>query len=108
MIKALVNSLNPYRIIACYAIFFVVRAEGNVKPTGVEGPIEELLGSIIVGGGAAEEESLVRAFPCDDTTCETVLHHGSVSELGSSNSQVTVELSLPKVITGTILFIYFL
>lgn len=98
----LVNSLNPYRIIACYAIFFVVRAEGNVKTTGVDGPIEELLGSIIVGGDDPEEESLVHAFPCNDGTCERASHHGNVNEVSSSNSHITVELPLPNAITDCI------
>ncbi|KAJ9593682.1 hypothetical protein L9F63_014777, partial [Diploptera punctata] len=102
MIKTVINSLNPYRIIACYAIFFVVRAEGNVKSTGVDGPIEELLESIIIGGGGAEEESLVRAFPCDDSTCDSVLHHANTNEISSSNSQIVVELSLPNGVTDCV------
>ncbi|PSN54851.1 hypothetical protein C0J52_12407 [Blattella germanica] len=108
VLKALINSLNPYRFIACYAIFFVVHAEGTVKhsvrPTGVEGPIEELLGSIISGGGGgggagAEEESLVRSLSCDSGTCEDILHHGNINDAAPSNSQLTLEIPLPNVIT---------
>nr|CAD7256296.1 unnamed protein product [Timema shepardi] len=49
-IGRLLQSFSPYRIIACYTIFFVVRAKGDSKDrvdNEVTGPIEVLLGDLI-------------------------------------------------------------
>ncbi|XP_069696138.1 nose resistant to fluoxetine protein 6-like [Periplaneta americana] len=78
-IKRLVVSFSPYRVMACYAIFFVVRAEGGVKSV-VEGPIEELLGSLMAAG--------------DDCVA---LHHCNANDVSNHGPQRSVELPLPSV-----------
>lgn len=92
--------LDAYRITACYAIFFIVRAEETVKnfveSTSLEGPIQELLGNLMSNG---DEVPSHNQFPCDGT-CETVvMQRGSASDISLQNSQRKVELSLPSEIT---------
>jgi hypothetical protein len=66
--RTFVYSFYPYRITACYAIFFIVGAEENVKnfvePTSQEGPIQELLGNLL---SDVDEVPLHGQFPCDGT-----------------------------------------
>jgi hypothetical protein len=94
-------SLDPYRITACYAIFFIVRAEETVKnfvePTSLEGPIQELLGNLM---SKADEVPLHNQFSCDGTCEPVVLQRGRTSELSHESSERQVELSLPSEITG--------
>jgi hypothetical protein len=99
--RRFVYPLDPYRIAACYAIFFIVRAEENVKDfvgtTSLEGPNQELLGNLISNG---DEEPFHDQFSCDGT-CETVaLQHGNANDVSHQSSQRKVEFSLPSAITG--------
>lgn len=98
----LVESFHPYRVIACYAIFFVFRAEGNVKNslgrTELEGPIHELLRNTMATG---EEELLLTEFSRDGRSREAVvLNHANGNDVSLISSQRKVELPLPAVIKG--------
>jgi hypothetical protein len=100
--RRLVDLFNPYRIIACYAIFCVVRADGNVKKSAVqtelEGPVQELLGKLMADG---EEERLLSEISSDGRDREAaVLNHGNANDVSHQSSQRTVELPLPAVIKG--------
>jgi hypothetical protein len=99
--RRFVYSFDPYRITACYAIFFIVRAEETVKnfvePTSLEGPIQELLGNLISKG---DEVPLRSQFSCDGT-CETdVSQRGSSNDRSHQSYQRKMESSLPSETTG--------
>jgi hypothetical protein len=99
--RTFVYSFNLYSITACYAIFFLVRAEENVKnlaePTSLEGPIQELLGNLLSN---VDDVPLHSQLSCDEI-CETViLQHGIDKDVSHQNSQRKVELSPPSAITG--------
>lgn len=92
---------DPYRITACYAIFFIVGAEETVKnfvePTSLEGPIQELLGNLMSNG---DEVPLRSQFSCDGTCESVVLQRGNANDLSHRSYQWTMELSVPSETTG--------
>jgi hypothetical protein len=94
-------SFNPYGITACYAIFFLVRAEENVKnfaePTALEVPIHELLGNHFPNVDEAPSRSQLSR----DEICETVvLQHGIDNAASHQRSQLKVELSPSSAANG--------
>jgi hypothetical protein len=100
--KRLLNLFNPQRIITCYVIFFVVRAEGNVKNSVIqkelERPIQELLGNLRAAG---EEEVLLSELPSVEKDHKSVvLHHGNANDFSHQSSQRRVESCLPTVMKG--------
>jgi hypothetical protein len=92
---------DPYRITACYAIFFIVRAEETVKnfvePTSPEGPIQELLGNLISNG---DEIPLRSQFSRDETCGSVVLQRGSPNDFRHQSYQRKMELFVPSESTG--------
>jgi hypothetical protein len=99
--RTFVYSFNLYRITACYAIIFLVRAEENVKnfaePTSLEGPIQELLGNLLSN---VDEVPLHSQLSCDEICDTVILQHGIDKDVGHQSTQRKVELSLPSANTG--------
>jgi hypothetical protein len=94
---------NPCRILVCYAVLFVVRAEENVEVstqiTAFQAPRQELPVNYLSG------DDLQALLTWNGTNCEGIISYSKNDEdVGCQSLQRSAKMPLPNIITGECTF----